>query len=127
MGKTDNGREDGSIGLIKGIAFTILMILGAAFSNDSRLNTRGDYENRSNSGQRIVIESGNYFSGKAHVSSFRTSILPWVSEANEIVEYHRSGDVITFVGSRGSAKFKISNHGLTDAGNVVWDRKFRGD
>ncbi|MFO1043170.1 MAG: hypothetical protein U0941_15365 [Planctomycetaceae bacterium] len=125
MGNTDESNEDESTGLVKGIVLAILLILGAALSNDARMNTRGDFENRSNPGQRIVIDTGGYFSGKARVSCFRTSTLPCVSESDEIVEYHRNGDIVTFQGSRGIAEFTISNQGLTDADGVVWDRKFR--
>ncbi|MFO1001582.1 MAG: hypothetical protein U0936_14675 [Planctomycetaceae bacterium] len=127
MGDTDNSGQHTSIGLLRGIAFTILVVLGAALSNDSRLNTRGDFENPSNPAQRIVITSGWYFHGTARVSCSQASMLPWVSAANELVEYHREGDIITFFGSLGRAEFTISNRGLTDAENVVWDRKFRGD
>lgn len=127
MGNTDNASQDDSIGLFRGIALTILMILGATLVNDSRLNTIGDFENPSNPSQRIVIKSGWYFQGTARVSCSNTSMLPWVSAGDELVGYHRKGDIITFLGSKGSAEFTISNRGLKDSENVVWDRKYRGD
>ncbi len=40
MADTDRS-DDESTGLFKGIAFTILMILGAALCNDASFNTQG--------------------------------------------------------------------------------------
>lgn len=114
-------------GLLKGLGFTLLMILAVAFSNDYRFSTRGHYENRLNPSQRIEFQSGSFFSGKARVVCFRTEHPSWVTQDDELVDYHRKGDVITFSGTAGSAAFTINNQSLVDSENVPWDRKFPSD
>ncbi len=50
-----------------------------------------------------------------------------MTQDDELVDYRRKDDVVTFSGTAGSAVFTINNQALVDSENVHWDRKFPGD
>ncbi len=123
----DPDREQGSIGIRKGLAITVVMILAFAVISDARFTTTGIYVNSLNSAQRLEFKTGSYFSGTARLRCYKTALPVWVAGDDEMLEYSRNGKEITLNGSKGSATFEIYNQKLIGPTGEVWTRVYPGD